>query len=143
LLGNQPSVADFAVYHSLWFTRRITPPLASLLDATPAVLAWMDRIEAFGQGHVSKSNAIESIANCAIPASDKVLFPSENSFQDEHGIALGSQVTIRAESFGLEESTGELVAATRTRLALRRVDARAGEVFVHFPRIGFVLKKAE
>jgi hypothetical protein len=38
---------------------------------------------------------------------------------------------------------GELVAATRTRYTLRRVDARAGEVFVHFPRIGFVLGKAE
>jgi hypothetical protein len=143
LLGDVPSVADFAVYHALWFTRRITPPIASVLDATPAVLAWMDRIEAFGQGTMHKSDAIESIAACAdsIPATS--LFGSENTFQDEHGIPLGSQVTIRAESFGLEESAGELVAATRTRYTLRRVDARAGEVFVHFPRIGFVLNKAE
>ncbi len=143
LLSDVPSVADFAVYHSLWFTRRITPPIASVLDATPAVLAWMDRVEGFGQGQVSKSNATESIANCAYYIRASELFGSENAFQDEHGIALGSQVTIRAESFGLEESSGELVAATRTRYTLRRVDARAGEVFVHFPRIGFVLKKAE
>jgi glutathione S-transferase len=143
LLGDVPSVADFAVYHALWFTRRITPPIASVLDATPAVLAWMDRIEAFGQGAMSKSDATESIAACAHPISASGLFGSENTFQDEHGIPLGSNVMIRAESFGLEESTGELVAATRTRLALRRVDARAGEVFVHFPRIGFVLKKSE
>jgi glutathione S-transferase len=143
LLGESPSVADFATFHSLWFTRRITPPIASVLDATPAVLAWMDRIEAFGHGTLVKSNAIESIANCSIQAGGEALFSSENSFQDEHGIALGSQVTIRADSFGLEESTGELAAATRTRYTLRRVDARAGEVFVHFPRIGFVLKKAE
>ncbi len=143
LLGDQPSVADFAVYHSLWFTRRIVPPVASVLDATPAVLAWMDRIAAFEQGEPSKSNAAESIASCAnaVPASS--LFGSENTFQDEHGISLGSQVTIAAESFGLEPSSGELVAATRTRYTLRRVDARAGEVFVHFPRIGFILKKAE
>jgi glutathione S-transferase len=143
LLGSSPSVADFAVYHSLWFTRRITPPIASVLDATPAVLAWMDRIEAFGQGTVVKSNAIESIAACARSITGSELFGQENTFQDEHGVPLGSQVTIRAESFGLEESTGELVAATRTRYTLRRVDARAGEVFVHFPRIGFVMKKAE
>jgi glutathione S-transferase len=143
LLGGNPSVADFAVYHSLWFTRIITPPIASVLDATPAVLAWMDRMAAFGHGQVSKSNATESIAACAISMPASSLFGHENTFQDEHGIALGSQVTIQAESFGLEPSAGELVAATRTRLALRRVDARAGEVFVHFPRIGFVLKKAE
>jgi len=34
------------------------------------------------------------------------------------------------------------VAATRTRLTLRRSDERAGTVHVHFPRIGFTLKKA-
>lgn len=143
LLGDQPSVADFAVYHSLWFTRKIVPPVASVLDATPAVLAWMDRIAAFEQGEPSKSNAIESIAACAYSMPASSLFGHENTFQDEHGIALGSQVSITAESFGLEPSSGELVAATRTRYTLRRVDARAGEVFVHFPRIGFILKKAE
>jgi len=30
--------------------------------------------------------------------------------------------------------------STRTRYSLRRVDERAGEVHVHFPRIGYVLK---
>jgi glutathione S-transferase len=143
LLGDVPSVADFAVYHPLWFTQKIVPPVAGVLDATPAVLAWMDRIDAFEQGEPSKSNATESIAACAINTPASSLFGHENTFQDEHGIALGSQVSIRAESFGLEESAGELVAATRTRYTLRRVDALAGEVFVHFPRIGFVLTKAE
>jgi glutathione S-transferase len=143
LLGNTPSVADFAVYHPLWFTRKIVPPVASVLDATPAVLAWMDRMAVFEQGEPSKSNTTESIAACAINTPVSSLFGSENTFQDEHGIPLGSDVTITAESFGLEPSSGQLVAATRTRFTLRRVDARAGEVFVHFPRIGFILKKAE
>ena len=143
LLGRAPSVADFAVYHPLWFTRNIVPPLASVLDATPNILAWMDRMAAFGHGQVSKSNATESIALCAesVPASS--LFGADNTFQDEHGIALGSQVTITADSFGPEPTVGELVAATRTRYTLRRMDARTGEVFVHFPRIGFILKKVD
>ena len=143
LLGSQPSVADFAVYHPLWFTRHIVPPVANVLDATPAVLAWMDRIAAFGAGQPSKSNATESIAACAHSISPNELFGPENTFQDEHGIALGSEVTVVAESFGLEPSSGTLVAATRTRYSIRRSDERAGEVFVHFPRIGFILKKAD
>jgi glutathione S-transferase len=142
LLGAQASVADFAVYHSLWFTRHIVPPVASVLDATPNVLAWMDRIAAFEHGMPRKSDATESIAACAYSMTASSLFGQENTFQDEHDIALGSQVTINAESFGLEPSAGELVAATRTRYSLRRVDARSGEVFVHFPRIGFILKAA-
>ncbi len=142
LLGAQPSVADFAVYHPLWFTRNIAP-LASILDATPAVLAWMDRIKAFGHGNIIKSDADESIAACAKFTGANHLFDVKNEvFQDEHGIPLGSQVSITAESFGLESTTGELVAATRTRYTLRRQDARAGTVHVHFPRISFVLKAA-
>ena len=62
-------------------------------------------------------------------------------FQDEHGIALGSQVVIAADNFGLEPTPGVLVAATRTRYTLRRTDERAGTVHVHFPRVGFTLKK--
>ena len=68
---------------------------------------------------------------------------SHQRLADEHGIPLGSQVSITAESFGPEASEGELVAATRTRYTLRRVDARAGVVHVHFPRIGYVLRKAQ
>jgi Glutathione S-transferase, C-terminal domain len=142
VLGQQPSVADFSIYHPLWFTRNI-PALAGILETTPSVLAWMDRIKAFGHGHMSKSNATESIAACAAFAGVNHLFDVKNEvFQDEHGIPLGSQVIIKAESFGLEETQGELTAATRTRYSLRRRDAGAGTVNVHFPRIGFTLKKA-
>jgi len=64
-------------------------------------------------------------------------------FQDEHGIPLGSRVTIAAENFGQEPTEGDLVAATRTRYTLRREDARAGTVHVHFPRIGYVLRAVQ
>jgi glutathione S-transferase len=142
VLGAQPSVADFAIYHPLWFTRNI-PALAPILDATPSVLAWMDRIKALGHGRIDKSSAADSIAVCAgFTGANRLFDVKHEVFQDDHGIPLGSQVSIKAESFGLEETQGELVAATRTRYSLRRQDARAGTVNVHFPRIGFVLKAA-
>jgi glutathione S-transferase len=65
---------------------------------------------------------------------------SDAFFQDEHGIPLGSRVTVAAENFGQETTEGELLAATRTRYTLRRLDPRAGTVQVHFPRLGYVLK---
>ena len=67
----------------------------------------------------------------------------DSTFQDEHGIALGSRVTVAAESFGPETTEGELIAASRTHYTLRRTDPRAGTVHVHFPRIGYVLKAIE
>ncbi len=140
LLGSAPCVADFSVYHPLWFSRKRVPVMAGILDATPGVLAWMDRMAAIGHGPMEKYSAIESIAACA--ASTGAAVQNDTTFQDEHGIALGSQVTVSAESFGPEPTEGELVAATRTRYTLRRTDERVGTVHVHFPRIGFVLKKA-
>jgi hypothetical protein len=52
-------------------------------------------------------------------------------------------VTVTADNFGLEATPGILVAATKTRLTLRREDARAGTLHVHFPRNGFILKKVK
>ena len=141
LMGNTPCVADFSTYHPLWFSRVRVSVMADILDATPQVLQWMDRMAALGHGSFDKMNATEAIAVCA--ASAGATAQNDETFQDEHGIPLGSQVTIAAESFGPEATEGELVATTRTRYTLKRVDDRAGVVHVHFPRIGYVLKAAQ
>jgi glutathione S-transferase len=141
LMGNTPCVADFSAYHPLWFTRVCVPVMADILDATPNVLQWMDRMAALGHGSKEKISATEAIAVCA--AFTGATAKNDETFQDEHGIPLGSQVTITAETFGPEATEGELVAATRTRYTLKRVDERAGTVHVHFPRIGYVLKAVQ
>jgi glutathione S-transferase len=144
LMGDQPCIADFAVYHPLWFTLNRTSVMAGIFDATPNVLTWMDRMAAIGHAQSSKLSAIDSIAICANNTPAAIENKSTNSiFQDGHGIPLGSLVTVASESFGPETTEGELVAATRMHYTLRRQDERVGEVHVHFPRIGFVLKKVE
>ena len=140
LLGDLPSIADFAAYHSLWFTRTRTPAMAEIFNATPAVLDWTDRMAAIGHDTVHKFSALDAIATAAA-ATPAAL--NDDIFQNEHLIVLGSQVTIRSENFGLEPTQGELVAATRMHYTLRRTDERAGTVHVHFPRIGYILKKAD
>jgi glutathione S-transferase len=145
LFGLEPCVADFATYHPLWFTRTRVPALADILDATPAVGDWMDRMAGLGHGRADKFGSAEAVAVALaaepLPSGANLLIDS--GFQDDHGIALGSLVSIAAESFGPEATEGELIAATRTHYTLRRTDPRAGTVHVHFPRIGYVLKKAE
>jgi len=140
LLGDAPCIADFAAYHPLWFTRTVVPSMAGILDATPGVLAWMDRMAAYGHGQPSKLTSTEAIAIAA--AAEPAPLPQE-AFQDDHGIALGSRVTVAAQSFGTETTEGTLVAATRTHVTLARTDERAGSLHVHFPRIGYVLKEVK
>src|SRR3989344_2659680 len=113
-------------------------------DATAAYRSYLRRIAHMAEEHDFLFGAEPCLADFAayhplwftrqrVPAMADV-------FQDEHGIPLGSQVTISAESFGTEPTEGELIAATRTRYTLRRTDPRAGTVHVHFPRIGYVLR---
>ncbi len=143
LFGDAPSIADFAVYHPLWFTANIVSPLAKIFDTTPAIAPWMARMAAFGQGAMRKSNAAESIASAQANARTEELFPlkcgPEVPFVDDHGIALGTQVSIKAESFGLETTEGKLIAATRTRVTLERALPTGEPVRVHFPKIGYAL----
>jgi hypothetical protein len=134
-----PCITDFAMYHPLWFTRVRASVLADILNATPAVLDWMDRMAAIGHGSMEKFSTAQAID---VAAAATPLPLHDDIFQDEHGIALGSRVQIRSESFGLEATEGELLAATRMHYTLRRTDERASTVHVHFPRIGYSLKAA-
>ena len=140
LLGALPSIADFAAYHPLWFTRTRTPSMADILNATPSVLEWMDGMADIGHNRFEKCSAADAIAVAA--AATPASLPDE-VFQNEHGILLGSQVTIKSENFGMEPTHGELIAATRMHYTLRRTDDRAGTLHVHVPRIGYILKRVE
>ena len=140
LMGDTPTIADFSAYHPMWFTLERTPSVASILNATPLLKDWMARMKAIGHGAFEKmkSDQAVEVAKNATPAD-----VSQLAFVDDHGIALGSEVTITADNFGLEPTPGILVAATKTRLILRREDDRAGTLHVHFPRNGFILKKVK
>ena len=142
LLGGAPCIADFSAYHALWLVQVRTQPAVDLLAQLPDLAAWVERMRAIGHGSfetITASQAITTAAACEpAPAGHGLL--RDSNFQDEHGIALGSRVSVAADHFGLEPSEGELIAATRTHYSLRRTDPRAGTVHVHFPRIGYVLR---
>ncbi len=135
LFGAEACVADFAAYHPLWFTRTRTPAVADILQPTPSLLEWMERVSSVGHGRfepLGSADAIE-VARRADPEPPGHNLLVDSAFQDDHGIPLGSRVTIAAESFGPEATEGELIAATRTHYSLRRDDPRAGTVPCPFP----------
>ncbi|MGY2289383.1 glutathione S-transferase family protein [Pseudomonas sp. SDO528_S397] len=132
-LFGEPSIADFALAHPLWFLMG-SPVTALLVDSYPAVSAWLARVAAFGHGTSSPMTADEAldIARTATPAP----LPDE-VFEDPNGFKPGQQVTIAATDYGVDPVAGELLFAGREALILRRTDARGGTVHVHFPRMGF------
>ncbi|MBD9655126.1 glutathione S-transferase family protein [Pseudomonas sp. PDM12] len=132
-LFGEPSLADIAMAHPLWFLRA-TPVTSPLVDGYPAVVAWLDRVLAFGHGkseEISGDAAID-VARTATPAP----LPAE-VFSEPNGFAAGQRVAISAIDYGVEAVEGELLFAGAEELILRREDDRAGIVHVHFPRLGF------
>lgn len=132
-LFGEPSIADFAMAHPLWFLKA-TPVTSPLVDAYPAVCAWLARVLGFGQGASSEMSAEEAlqVARDATPAA----LPEE-SFEDPNGFVPGQQVSVAATDYGVDPVVGQLVFAGREALIVRREDERGGLVHVHFPRFGF------
>jgi len=138
LLGNAVCAADFAVYHPLWPVGRV-PGLAGLLNPFPRTSQWMQRMKAIGHGEssvLSSAEAIE-IASASKPAPLKSAVALE-----AEGIALGEIVQVMPVDYALDPVKGELLCASADEIVLRRTDARAGTVHVHFPRFGYALNRA-
>lgn len=132
-LFGQPSIADFALAHPLWFLKA-TPVTSPLVDAYPAVSAWFGRVMGFGHGASSEMTSQEAleVARNATPAA----LP-DDQFDEPNGFEPGQQVTIAATDYGVDPVAGELLFAGREELIVRREDERGGVLHVHFPRFGF------
>ena len=137
LLGSAGSIADFSVYHCLWFVRR-AGPLAAIIDEFPHVAAWYERIKRYGQPPHADMTSAAALTHAGDEPPQEI---EADFYIYTHGIALGEKVTITPVDTGCDPVEGELVLATREELAVRRFDDRVGELIVHFPRLGFEMKK--
>lgn len=132
-LFGDPSIADFAMAHPLWFLRG-TPVTAPLVDDYPAVAAWLGRVLGFGHGSLSEMSGEEAVA-VAREATPAAL--PEETLVESNGFEVGQRVAIAAVDYGVDAVEGELLFSGREELILRREDPRAGVLHVHFPRLGF------
>ena len=139
LTGDHPGLADASAYYNLWFLRSAYPPAAALADPFAAVLAWEARVRAIGHGTPSALAPDEAIAVArgATPAAR-----AEIDTADPSGFSAGERVAVAADDYGRDPIVGTLVTLTATEVAIRREDAAAGEVVVHFPRVGFTVARA-
>jgi glutathione S-transferase len=138
LLGEAASIADFSVYHCLWFVSRGGPPSA-ILERYPRLNAWLVRMQAIGHGVPERLDSRAAVELAAVSQAKPV---SPDQFQDTHGLAFGAPVTIAAVDYGTDPVAGELVISRPEEIGLRRTDERAGTVVVHFPRLGFEIRSA-
>jgi glutathione S-transferase len=133
ITGATPELADFALYHPIWFIKQNFKETDLLTDC-PATDAWYARMQAFGHGTFSPLDAAGAlaIAREAHPS------PIEHvGGEDMSGCRPGDTVSVAADDYGRDPVVGELLAIDETRIVLRRNDKDAGMLHLHFPRVGF------
>lgn len=140
LLGAEPTLADCALYNPVWFLKeRLGGGKAvAPLDRLPLLAAWSDRMKAFGNGTPTEMTAADAlaVAKSATPAACSV------DPADPSGLKAGQKIAITPDDTGKVPVTGTLVGLTPDRLSISRMDERAGEIVVHFPRAGFIVTPA-
>ena len=140
LFGAEISIADFSVAHALWFIRR-GGPVAEILAPHAALTAWLDRVLAIGHATSERLSSEEAISLAAACARDGRY--AAVGVAPGLGFEAGQPVTVMAIDYGSDPVAGALVGLSTDEVVLRREDERAGVVQVHFPRIGFQIKKEQ
>ncbi len=139
LLGEQPGLADIAAAHPIWMAAKNSGKrAAAAFDAYPTVRAWVDRVDAIGQGARSEMSGEEAlaIAKAAEPA------PPRESEEVEGAPKPGMRVSVQTEDRAPEPVVGEVVMVRRNEIAIRRSAPEVGDVVVHVPRAGFIIRPA-
>lgn len=135
LFGDAPSAADLACWQTIHLLRKNCPPeVDQLLNLAPLV-PWYDRIASLGHGAATPMSAEEAFAaaRTAQPAPVTHLDPDG----DPGGLPAGAVVTVTPDDNARVPVTGRLVAASADEIVIHRKDAQAGDLHIHFPRLGF------
>lgn len=135
LFGAAPSAADLACWQTIYLLRKNCPPEVDALLGLAPIVPWFDRLAALGQGTptpMTPEQAFE-VARAATPAAVTHLDPQG----DPGGLKAGTRVTVTPDDNARVPVTGTLVAAGDAEVVIHRRDAQAGDLHIHFPRLGF------
>ena len=138
ICGEQITIADFSIYHCLWFINN-NPGVSVLLDGYPKLNQWFETIKTIGHG---SQTSIDAAAAIDIAHSAKKTLFTKDDFLVVNGFKFGDLVEIVPTDYGITPVTGELVVSKTDEIAIKRIDEKAGEVYVHFPRVGYKITEA-
>lgn len=135
--GESPCIADFSVYHPLWFmwTKAV---VRDELKPFANVCHWMETMQAFGEvtaEEITGADAIEIAkqTNTAVTESGSTL----GKFK------VGDQIAVQPTDYGIDPVQGKLLYSDEFEVVIARSDERAGDVAVHFPLVNYSIQAVE
>ena len=140
VFGDAPSALDLTCYQTTALLRRNCPPEVDAMAGLAPLLPWYDRVTALGHGRpeVMTEQQAFDVAHEAQPLAPGYL--DAGSHPD--GLPAGCPVSVTPDDNARVTVTGTLVAATDSEIVIHRKDPQAGDLHIHFPRLGFVVAAA-
>ena len=136
VLGDAFSVADAAVFHTLWFVRS-DPGSGRIIFAQPKLAEWFGRVEEMGSGRPASMTGEEAmdVARRSEPTDVE-----SSSDDDPSGLTTGSRVGICSDDLPTDVFVGKLLCLRTHEMVIEREDPAVGRVAVHFPRAGYQVR---
>jgi len=138
MLGDAFTVADAAIYHTLWFART-DPGSMPIIYSRPRLADWFGRIEAMGSGRGVPMSSEDAMA---IAKNSEPVDVESTITDDVSGVAIGSRVGVCSDDLPTDVFAGRLIALRPHEMVIERADPAVGSVAVHFPRAAYQLRPA-
>ena len=135
--GDAPGVSDAYVYYLIWFLRGRFSGGPRFLQEFNNIQAWEKRIQDIGHGTVSDLTADDAldIARRSKPESGNGI-----DMLDPLNLERDALVAVSSKQ-SPDEVVGNLITLSANEVTVLRESSKVGRVAVHFPRVGYHIRK--
>ena len=137
LAGDAPGLLDVHAWTVPWFTRASIPGADALYASCVRMAEWERRVADLGEGTRRQCTSEEALAE-ARRASP---LPGEVDPGDAQGLVPGDPVEVAPDDTRRGTVRGEIHILSTNEVAVRRSHPRCGAVVVHFPRLGYRVRR--
>jgi len=141
LIGGKPGLIDIHAHMNIWFVEQTLPDfIEACFQAAPLTRSWYERLsEVEGQAPepVEATRALE-IARDAAPRLKAASVDQMEALE----LVAGEMVAVAPDDYGRDWVSGALVHADDQEIILQRSDERAESLHIHFPRAGYMVRRA-
>ena len=136
VFGEHASALDLTCYQTIYLLRKNCPAdVDTMLGIDGPLPGWYERVTALGHGIPKPATPEEAFAAARDASPQPVThLPAGGG---PGGLRVGANVTVTPDDNARVPVAGTLVAASDTEIVIHRRDAAAGELHLHFPRLGF------
>lgn len=141
LISTKPGLVDVHVHMNVWFVQRNVPDFVEeCLEGAPLTRDWFARIGAI-EGQVPQEVTGARALEIAKHAGPRLKAASIDGLEPQ-SLSLGERVAVAPDDYGRDWVEGDLVHADNQCIILQRTDPVAETLHVHFPRAGYMVRRA-